>query len=344
MIFKSILSALLVIHPGLDMALEQKDTLRDSKQTRQSTLPSLVGGIDVEARILSNKVSHARGGERHLYLYIEPNGFTEPRLRKIFESLADVYDPPRDLRISAFSDLEIFKKLVFIAHGLPSSVPVTAEGATNTDRLEVGYFRAYYRRGRSGEEVISYSPDPQSPNMRNAILNSNPPHEYLNDQKADLRKGAENGDEAKVRELLDQGADVNSRYGHEFTPLMYAVLQGHTEMVRLLLSSGANPNLRTNADRTALMYAAYSGNSRMIDLLLSYNADILITDRAGVSALALAVLPRHTDVIRTLLMRGANPNARTDNSRTALMVAVSNDWGEILKMLLEKGADVNARR
>ena len=54
----------------------------------------------------------------------------------------------------------------------------------------------------------------------------------------ELRKAASAGDAAKVRELLEAGADTESEYGT--TPLAEAAENGHVEVVRELLEAGAN--------------------------------------------------------------------------------------------------------
>ena len=50
-----------------------------------------------------------------------------------------------------------------------------------------------------------------------------------------------NGDRARVAQLLDQGALIDSQDDYECTPLILAVDIGDTDMVRLLLDRGASP-------------------------------------------------------------------------------------------------------
>ena len=72
----------------------------------------------------------------------------------------------------------------------------------------------------------------------------------------------ENADIAALAQLLDQGAHVDARNEHGYTPLMGAVAMGRIDMVKLLLDRGANPALEDKTARTALHYAAMTGRSR----------------------------------------------------------------------------------
>ena len=54
----------------------------------------------------------------------------------------------------------------------------------------------------------------------------------------ELLAAAKSGDIEKVRELLDRGADVNSRDKDGLTPLHAAAMVGHTEAAALLKAHG----------------------------------------------------------------------------------------------------------
>ena len=58
-----------------------------------------------------------------------------------------------------------------------------------------------------------------------------------------LWEGAKKGDTSKVREALEEGADVNSVANNNgSTSLHIASCDGHVEVVKLLLDHGADPN------------------------------------------------------------------------------------------------------
>ena len=57
-------------------------------------------------------------------------------------------------------------------------------------------------------------------------------------------EGAKKGDPSKVREALEEGADVNGAANNKgSTSLHLASCEGHVEVVKLLLDCGADPNL-----------------------------------------------------------------------------------------------------
>jgi len=84
-----------------------------------------------------------------------------------------------------------------------------------------------------------------------------------------LHWAAENGLTEIARQLLDQGADVNSRDNFSNTPLHLAVRSA--EMVELLLSRGAMPGARNAFGHTPLHLAV--GHRRVVELLLAAGAD-----------------------------------------------------------------------
>lgn len=60
------------------------------------------------------------------------------------------------------------------------------------------------------------------------------------------------GDEGMVKLLIAKGADVNTQNGYGITPLMMAVRSRNPEITMLFLKSGANIFLKDCSDRTAL--------------------------------------------------------------------------------------------
>lgn len=73
-----------------------------------------------------------------------------------------------------------------------------------------------------------------------------------------LYQAMESRDLKQVRDLLDQGVNVNARGRWKETPLINAALYGNPEVVRLLLRAGADVNAQDEAGQSALMQALIS--------------------------------------------------------------------------------------
>ena len=63
------------------------------------------------------------------------------------------------------------------------------------------------------------------------------------------------------------GADINARDNYGWTALIYAAINGYTEIARLLLSAGADVNIKANDGNTALMEAKNYNHPEIVKLL-----------------------------------------------------------------------------
>src|SRR3989442_8485672 len=158
----------------------------------------------------------------------------------------------------------------------------------------------------------------------------------------DTITAAASGDVLELRRLLERDP-VLSR---EYSPLGFAVREGHLEAVRLLLDAGANPDelgmdgdtmietardrgfdavaglLKSASDRRGriapaethtdhpIHLAAESGNLRKMRQLLDADPSLVdCADRAGGTPLHRAVIGRAAKVVGLLIERGADVHA-----------------------------------
>jgi tetratricopeptide (TPR) repeat protein len=90
----------------------------------------------------------------------------------------------------------------------------------------------------------------------------------------DLREAITAGDVEKIKFSVENGADVNTVYDDESTPLNEAVEKssGSTDIVSLLLKYGANPKLKSR-DLSPLTVALRANNEAVIKLLGPFAAN-----------------------------------------------------------------------
>jgi len=109
---------------------------------------------------------------------------------------------------------------------------------------------------------------------------------YTNDG-SNLIEYIKKNDIAKIRKLIENGVDVNSKpYGNN-TPLIYAAEFDRIEIIEILIEAGANVNLKNDHNKTPLMYAIEDkivGNKCSIEIskmLINAGADLTIKDNNG---------------------------------------------------------------
>ena len=65
-----------------------------------------------------------------------------------------------------------------------------------------------------------------------------------------------------------QSFDVNYQKADK-TPLMYAAIEGHTDVVKILLENGADIGLKDAEGQTAAMYASFNNQKKTLDILFT---------------------------------------------------------------------------
>ena len=116
------------------------------------------------------------------------------------------------------------------------------------------------------------------------------------------------GDESCIRDLIQQGANVN------------AYVLGHDLYIK---------------GRTALSIAAQNGHLKCVQDLLKNGADARKINRGGYTALKFAVQERHLECVKELINGGADVN---DGS---IYKAAENGCVDCLRILLESGSNVD---
>ncbi len=153
---------------------------------------------------------------------------------------------------------------------------------------------------------------------------------------------ARNGDIELVRQLLQQGADVNDAHGDGMTALHWAAEANDRTLAETLLYAGANLEAGTRiGDYRPLHIASRKGHADVVRVLLDAGADHGAASRnSGVLALHLAAASGSVPTVQALLDAGADPNAREGSwDQTPLVFAAAENRVAVIQALLSAGAD-----
>nr|XP_020492849.1 ankyrin repeat, SAM and basic leucine zipper domain-containing protein 1 isoform X1 [Labrus bergylta] len=162
-----------------------------------------------------------------------------------------------------------------------------------------------------------------------------------------FKRAISRGDIATVEQLLDNGMDVETRLGLEWTPLMCAVTVANFDLAKLLLDRGASANF--SKDHWTVLMASCTASAsedklaRCVELLLSRNADPNLVNRSQMTCLMLAARDGYSKIINLLVSHGAKINFQDHNGYTALSFGVQYGREEAVLKLLQLGADKTLR-
>ena len=132
-------------------------------------------------------------------------------------------------------------------------------------------------------------------------------------------------------------------WGAAPSPVADAAMRGDQAALRVLLAQKADVNAPQADGATALQWAAYRNDLEMAERLIAAGASVRAANREGVTPLALACINGSAPLIGRLLQAGADPNQRGPNGETPLMFAARNGRVNAIQVLLDHKADVNAK-
>lgn len=141
---------------------------------------------------------------------------------------------------------------------------------------------------------------------------------------------------------------VNPEIGG-WTVLHIAAQEGDVARIRALLGEGADPTIADNSGETALYYAVGGAEdeakaAECVTILAKGGADVNAAQNAGWSPLHQACSLRRDKVVEVLLRLGADPNLQDNTGMTPLHFAVGK-WRQpkkvkrIIELLMAAGAD-----
>jgi ankyrin repeat protein len=175
------------------------------------------------------------------------------------------------------------------------------------------------------------------------ILCLSAPRGFAQDASLDtLLKAITEGDEAKVKTLLEGGSSPTAAAGDGVTPLHAAAYAGSKPITDLLLERGADVNAKASGDIRPLHIAAERCSDRVIPTLLEAGATLEAVNGEGATALHMAAMAGCMKAVPQLIAAGAKVTAAAMNDLTPLHVAVQS-WNEkTITALLDAGAVIDA--
>ncbi|CAI6288061.1 unnamed protein product [Periconia digitata] len=150
------------------------------------------------------------------------------------------------------------------------------------------------------------------------------------------------GDDDRVYELLEAGADVNYKENQRRVAICSAASRGHTSTVRVLLENHARVDSVDGQGMTPLMWAVTTETEDLVELLCSYHAKLNKKDKKGSTALhkAASGRPRMTEL---LLSKNVDYNVPDQDSMRPINFACEKGDDSSLRLLVQAGADVSAK-
>ena len=138
-----------------------------------------------------------------------------------------------------------------------------------------------------------------------------------------------------VKNLIQNGAEINARDKHKFTPLHYATENGDLEIVQHLLDHGAHIEAKNDVKRPPLLFAVGENHLEVVKCLIEKGAQ-LDNNEYGYTALHIAAEYSSLEMVKLLVQNGAKIDKTTIKNHTPFEIADQNNRQDIALYLLQK--------
>jgi ankyrin repeat protein len=143
-----------------------------------------------------------------------------------------------------------------------------------------------------------------------------------------------------VKHALANGADINSKTKHGFTPLMIAAAGGNVEIANHLAVKEAELNSNYKG-WTSLHRAAFYSNIEIVDFLLEVGLNIDAKDHLGQTPIHWPANYGRLIMVNHLISKGADVNAVAKggafSGQTPLDAAIKDDQSAVAELLRKNG-------
>lgn len=130
-----------------------------------------------------------------------------------------------------------------------------------------------------------------------------------------------------IKFLCDNGCDINHKNYFGYTPLMFMVSNGTTELIKFLLDKGAYLNISSTDKKkiTPLIISmTNTDNPKVMNLLIDKGANVNQKIHHGWTPLMMAVKYKNAKAVEILINSGAEINTVNDDGAGALDIAYDN--------------------
>lgn len=168
------------------------------------------------------------------------------------------------------------------------------------------------------------------------------------DGKTLLYLAIDREDTQAVKELIEDGADVNLIAENEYSPLILACQKGNFEIIKLLIENGADINYQMG-DNTYALYQLVGYQDldskkdylAMVKYMVENGADYR---KDGFNNYSLLHASKDIKITKYLIELGMDIHALSKNNATTLIGSVANNGSgtEITEYLIEHCVDLNA--
>lgn len=157
-----------------------------------------------------------------------------------------------------------------------------------------------------------------------------------------LHDAAVAGDLARVKELVDLGADINalSRMGKE-TPLLAALKANQAEVAGFLIDRGADVTIEGFGQDTPLTHAAYWGMTDLVKRILELGGDRNEADTSAKTPFHYAVQQNKIDAARLLAPGPVFASRRDSVGNAPIDLAIARASEEMLVLVIDTGGRFN---
>lgn len=232
---------------------------------------SLFFGLLVLNSALRSPEEAAASAERRLVRQQEQVEKERAQAKTKLEAKGITFNENNFIDSTRLADTEVLK--LFLSAGMDANVHDEKHRLALVEAALYGKEDAVKLLVKAGADVNGEDTSTMGGIRRNAILAAS---STGNNSKYDE-------DYAKIiKFLVKSGANPNSRFSKEGTPLYGSVFRGSLVRAKALLESGADPNRWGNGGYTPLQEAVLKNDMPMIQLLLSHGADPNRKDENGV--------------------------------------------------------------